>query len=447
MTDTPLAEPRLFKGDLSLATQTVVASATIGILPSGELSFDVAPLRLCESSKFILTEWTRGGSDIVHFSFRGTSDDGALFETDELFFSSIGPRSGANGAQLELKAECSKGIFRYALKQAIENPVLRLRIKGFRNLGSLHSECELGHVAMNGPSDLPSEDIASGWLAVQALAMPPDLTQWRTECEKLLEHVRRIMSLAASALLRAPVMEFIAGTTSEVTVLSQSPQRASGLALIHFLANQDIFEAAVRSHLAPPIAVKHLFFAIEWFAMEATYNEVRLVNAMTALENLIDSNIEPDEALILKRTAFEKTRRVLLSVIRACLSKWDRALADDASRELNEKLADLNRRSLLRKLDLLAARWGVPLNGIDPAHLKSAKQARDKVVHRGQYYEDAKETDVDLWTHLTVIRELAVRFFFTAIGYKGRYLSYVGGYHDAVFPPPTDPIADVHGTR
>src|SRR5947209_16140958 len=38
------------------------------------------------------------------------------------------------------------------------------------------------------------------------------------------------------------------------------------------------------------------------------------------------------------------------------------------------------------------------------------------------------------WTHVTIIREVAVRFVFTAIGYKGRYISHVGGYHDAVFP-------------
>jgi len=48
---------------------------------------------------------------------------------------------------------------------------------------------------------------------------------------------------------------------------------------------------------------------------------------------------------------------------------------------------------------------------------------------------DAKKTDADRWTHVTIIREVAVRFLFTAIGYKGRYISHVGRYHDAVFPP------------
>ena len=41
--------------------------------------------------------------------------------------------------------------------------------------------------------------------------------------------------------------------------------------------------------------------------MEGTYNEIRLVCAMTALENLIDSNLDPSEALIEAPTVFKKT--------------------------------------------------------------------------------------------------------------------------------------------
>ncbi|MEH2482823.1 hypothetical protein V1282_006180 [Nitrobacteraceae bacterium AZCC 2146] len=436
MTGTPLAEPKLFLGTFSLGAESVEASATISIDSSGELIFEFAPIPLSAQSRFILTAWHDDRGDIVHFSFKALSEDGARFETEHLFFSSLGTASDASGTRFTSEARCQKAVLRYTLKEPFPLPALRMRLKGFRNFGSLHAECALGRMEMNGPHEANNEDdAADGWLVVQAAEPPPDAAQWRTESEKLLEHVRRIMSFATASLLRAPIIEYIAGTESKVTVWSQMRQRNGTMAVFHFLAHDAIFAAAVRSHFSPPIVVKHLFFAIEWFAMEATYNEMRLVNATTALENLIDSNVEPGEALILPRAQFDKTRRVLLSVIKACLGKWAAALADDASRELNEKLADLNRRSLLCKLELLAARWKIPLDGIDPASLKAAKRARDKVVHRGQYYEDAQDTDADLWTHVTIVREVAVRFLFTAIGYKGRYISHVGGYHDAVFPP------------
>ena len=218
-------------------------------------------------------------------------------------------------------------------------------------------------------------------------------------------------------------------------VRSQTAQGGSELRIFHHLDQQPIFDAAVRSFFDPPIAAKNLFFAIEWFAMDATYNEVRLVNAMTALENLIDSNLEEDAALIQNKSAYEKTRKVLRSVIRTCLAKWSPHGAIEALAELNEKLADLARRSLLRKLTILAARWQVPLDGIPDASIRAAKQARDRVVHRGQYYQDARTDDPDLWAHVTIVREIVVRFLLAIIGYNGRYSSYVGGCLVAEFPP------------
>ncbi|WP_027533730.1 hypothetical protein [Bradyrhizobium sp. WSM3983] len=441
-----LAEPKLFSGIFSLGTDAVEASAIIHIDSSGELVFKFSSIPYKAQSDFISAAWHDPSSDVVHFSFKAVAEDGARFETDHLFFSGLGMTSPEDaGTLLTPEARCAKGTLRYALKEPFPLPALRMRLKGFRNFGSLHAECALGRLEMNGPHEIDDEDdAADGWLVVQAAEPPPDDALWHDESEKLLEHVRRIMSFATASLLRVPIIEYIAGSESEVTVWFQTRQRSGVMPVFHFLAHDAIFAAAVGSYFSPPIVVKHLFFAIEWFAMEGTYNEIRLVNAMTALENLIDSNVEPSEALILPRAQFEKIRRVLLSVIRTCLGKWTAALANDASLELKEKLADLNRRSLLRKLELLAARWKVPLDGIDPASLKAAKQARDKVVHRGQYYEDARETDADLWTHVTIIREVAVRFLFTAIGYEGRYISHVGGYHDAVFPPAVKSAGETH---
>ena len=33
-----------------------------------------------------------------------------------------------------------------------------------------------------------------------------------------------------------------------------------------------------------------------------------------------------------------------------------------------------------------------------------------------------KPEDADLWTHVTVIREVVVRFLLTIIGYRGEYI-------------------------
>lgn len=225
-----------------------------------------------------------------------------------------------------------------------------------------------------------------------------------------------------------------------MVALTQTRQASAAFRTFAYHSQQPVFDAAVTSFFNPPFEVKNLFFAIEWFAMEATYNEVRLVNAMTALENLVASNLGDNDTLIRPKKEFEKTRSTLRSVLRQCIGKWsseEATRADEIVLELNERLADLNRRSILQKLMILAERWSVPLDGIGEDKIKAAKQARDRIVHRGHYYDDGKERNDDLWGHVTVVREIVVRFLLTAIGYRGGYFSYIGGCHDEQFPPQT----------
>jgi hypothetical protein len=135
---------------------------------------------------------------------------------------------------------------------------------------------------------------------------------------------------------------------------------------------------------------------------------------------------------------FDKIRTKLRQVIKKCVEKWTKEEAENAKDfvvELNERLADLNRRSIFQKIKTLSERWSVPLDGICDEEIRAAKRARDLIVHRGHYYEEENEEREDLWGHVTIIREIVVRFLLTAIGYKGSYLSYHGGYHDADFPP------------
>jgi hypothetical protein len=56
-----------------------------------------------------------------------------------------------------------------------------------------------------------------------------------------------------------------------------------------------------------------------------------------------------------------------------------------AQEELYEKLGELNRRTLLRKLKILVERWSIPLDGISDDEIQAAKKARDNIVHRGHF--------------------------------------------------------------
>jgi hypothetical protein len=427
---------RSYRGELRLNDEHCSVEFSVHVDSAGEvvIDFGVVPFTP-ETSLF--RKWDREGPEFVEFQLSGRADDGTQFSTDDLHFTAVKTSwKKDEGSFLHPKPSCSAARFVRSRRQRARAPLRRMLLKGFRNHGPLQMDTPLGKIAMAGPTELPDANRVTGWIAVEANDTPPDIDQWLSEVDRLIEHVRRVMSFASGAVLRAPLREFYSGETVDVTAWSQAEQKGSALRVFHYLDQRAVFEAAVHSFLTPPIEVKSLFFAIEWFAMDAGYTEIRLINAMTALENLIDSNLDDAAALIQPPGQFEKTRRVLRSVIRACLSKWSSGSdAAEAALEVNEKLADLNRRSFLRKLLLLAERWRVPLDGISEDSLRAAKQARDRVVHRGQYYEDSKDGDADLWTHVTIVGEVVTRFLLTAIGYRGRYYSHVGGWHDAQFPP------------
>ncbi|MFZ1546156.1 MAG: hypothetical protein WAT12_03525 [Candidatus Nitrotoga sp.] len=438
MQDLGLSEFKSFLGNLQAGNDTAPITFRARIDGSGKTEFDFGTIALTKETSFIM-KWSDGeGSRPGYFSLSGKAADGTEFKTVDLHFNSLANEWGKEtGSRMSPIGGCSRAEFRRKLVAPAPKPTLRMRVKGFQNLRQLSSECCLGIVAMDGESSIDDSDIITGYIAVQSDKEPADLTAWHARADMLLEHIRRVMSFASATVLKGPVIEFYAGDDLKVVALTQTRQLSTPFRTFHYLNQQPVFDAAVTSFFSPPFEVKNLFFAIEWFAMEATYKEVGLVNAMTALENLVVSNLDDNDRLIQPKKEF----KILRKVLKQGIEKWstnEANIANGIVGELDEKLAELNRRSLLNNLTTLTQRWSVPLDGISEDKIKAAKKARDLIVHRGHYSNDGKDVNDDLWEHVTVIREIVVRFLLTAIGYRGGYFSYIGGCHDAQFPPQAD---------
>jgi hypothetical protein len=430
-----LSQLRLFTGTLAREGHEVALDVRILIDETGEIVFAFDPILLSDRTQFLLTTFHERGSRIRPLRFSGVAPDETRFSTDNFHFTRCGIASEESDVHLNVAGSCLFGVFHRTLDTPASRPLLRMHLRGFENFPCHETTSRLGTVGIVGSDSRANPDKLTGWIAISPTDTPKDFAAWRADAERLLEHVRRVMSFAASSLLRAPIIECYANGEVEIRVWSQTARISSGIRTIHHLQQNEIFLAAVASFENPPVAAKHFFFAIEWFAMESTYNEIRLVCAMTALENLLDANLDSSEALIQPKKEFKRTSSVLSVVMRICIRLWSHGNASEVSRDLAAKLADLNRRSFRWKLRTLASRWGVPLTGISENALRDAINARNRVVHRGQYYEGPEPDDADLWTHVTVIREVVVRFIFTIIGYRGKYASYLGDLHDADFPP------------
>ncbi|WP_411727650.1 hypothetical protein [Methyloglobulus sp.] len=431
-----LSEFKSFSGSLQANGCVAPVTFRARINPSGEVEFDFDEIAITKETSFIEEHWRHKGSSLSYFSLIGKAEDGTEITTESLYFSS----SGFSGLSYHMSfsgGHCSRAKFHRKLVEPKPKPWLRMLLKSFRSAHPLKWQCRLGTISMLEfpPDDIP--DAITGFIIVESDNENFDLSVWHDEANKLLDHVRLVMSFASGLILPAPVIEFYMGDKLEVVVSSPIRQASSAsFPVFGYVNQQPIFKVAVTSFFDPPFVVQNLFIAIDWFAMGTTYAEVRLVNTMTVLENLIASNLGESDMLILPdKKEFEKYRRTLRKVLKQCIKKWsrDETKNEDILSDINERLADLNRRSIIQKLNILAERWSVPLDGITPKQIKAAKNARDSIVHRGHYDKDGSSKE--LWKHAMVVREIVIRFLFTAIGYQGKYISQLGGYHEAQFPP------------
>jgi hypothetical protein len=437
-----LQEFRLFHGVLTASEihQKVSFRARVDEFGAVELEF----LPIAGTVHFAkISQRVHRVMQVSYFSLHGVAESGMRFESETLQFSTLGfPELSETGHEFTPKGFCAEAIFRRKLASAISPPVLRIHLRGFECFRGLRADSPLGAITMVGTIRLEDENRLSGMMQIQASHAPEDAEVWRTEAEKFLDHVRRVMSFGASTVLKAPVIEFLSGEILEIQVLSQTKQAPTSLPIIHFLALEPLFDAAVSSYFKPPIEVKNLLFAIEWFGMHSAYSEARLIYAMTALENLIDSNLPAGDAYAMLPSDFEHRRKSLRKALEECIGAWempDPATPKKLLADLNEKLPDLNRRSLSKKIAALARQWGVPLEDIDSKLIMGAKNARDQVVHGGHYAAKGSDESEELWGHAMVARELVARFLMQVIGYKGTYVSYMTRNQNAQFPPPPPP--------
>jgi regulator of replication initiation timing len=247
-----------------------------------------------------------------------------------------------------------------------------------------------------------------------------------------------VMSFASGLMLRVPIVEFYAGDKLAVDVLSQIRQvSTASFPVFESYSRKSIFEVAVNSFFDSPFNVKNLFIAIDWFVMNSSYAEVRLANAMTVLENLVSSNLEENDILrIPNQKTFKKFKESLQKELKQVFEKMPENSENPKITlpDIYENLANLNRRSLRQKLDILASRWSISLEDIGETRIREMIKARNLIVHEGHYNI---ENNNRLWEHAMVARELVIRFIFRAIGFEGNYISHLGHYHSAFFPQKT----------
>jgi hypothetical protein len=247
-----LSEPRLFSGTLSQNGNELRLDVRISVDASGEITLGFDPIPLTNESKFLLTDFYHEGSRRTTLRFAGIAPDQTRFETDDLHLNRCSHSLDASGHRVEIAGSCLTAVFHRPLTSPASLPVLQMHLRGFRNFPSHQTTCRLGTVALAGNDSGPDLNLLSGKVSIHAATVPENIEAWREEAGRLSEHIRRVMSIAAASLLRAPIVEFFAGTEVEVKAWSQT-QASAALPTIHFIRQEGIFKAAVESFFNPHV--------------------------------------------------------------------------------------------------------------------------------------------------------------------------------------------------
>lgn len=430
-------ERKKFSGSLSLASDSVPIDFYVECDEAADICISFERFEYADKYRFIRDAFNVQSTRFAEFTLVGTADDGTTFECDDVMFTALGNVFHFEEG-LFWQPKCTASLARITLDkpEAIDNPILRWRLKGFGSYAVLESTCEFGRVGMAGIREKSKLNEISGQLFVEPSAGMLLRPEWKSQAEALLDHVRLVMSFATGTYIQVPVREIAILKKVVVTLYAQGVPKMSDMPNFNHLTLQDIFECSVKSFFEPHVHIKNLVFAVTWFVMQTNYSEGMLINSMTVVENLVGSNLDDEDVYILTPKRYEKLRKKLSAEIKADLAEWVTDIGEQASlvSEFNERLVDLRRRSLMDKIILLSQRWGVHLDDIRLDELQEAKKARDHVVHRGYYRSPVDDGD-DLHDHLLIVREVIVRFVLTALGYKGTYWSYRGGYHSRRLGP------------
>lgn len=438
-------KPKRFVGEIAFEEKRVAVKFSVEVSKTGvaKLSLDRMPWDV--STKFIPNAFYDQQKVLRFFNFilTGTARDGSTFHSAKVNINALQNISSDTApSSIQPVLWCSEckidlpGI-------RVTKPYVRTLLRGFDSIQIVSAVCSLGSLELRGPVKLKASEkqLLTGALVIEGPEHSLNFAPWREKVDALFKQVRSVMSFARGEQLAAPIVETIWNGRKELTVRMVSNQDGRGSGAFTPFDYAPIFRQAVASYFFEPRRAKKIGVAIEWFTMPAGYREAKLTSAMTVLENLLTTNLQPGDLTLRPKRQFEKLRDEILTVARRQLEDLnmeEKAINAEVA-VLRPKLNDLNRRTLKDKIHLLANRWGVPMDGISDEALGKAKQARDHIVHRGQY--EPKDPSENLMDHVRLTRELVVRFVLAALEFEGSYTSPMTGEHGQPFkalPTQTD---------
>jgi hypothetical protein len=221
-------KPLDFRGRLRRAEHEIPVSFKVHTDDTGELVFAFEEVPLTSESAFILDAWRWSKDDFPYFGLTGEAVGQISFATEHLYFKSVGPHTEAKrGSYFVFDAACKKAAIRRPAAQPFREPVLIINLRGFQSYPSVSATCQLGELIAGGSKASGDAEKLSGRIQICARKRPLDIARWRAEAERLLDHIRRVMSFACGSILADPSLIFFGDKYIEICIQSRDSRWAS----------------------------------------------------------------------------------------------------------------------------------------------------------------------------------------------------------------------------
>lgn len=419
--DQPILEAERYVGTLARGGDAAPIAFRLSAGPDFRLKFEVEP-GTKELYRVAIKDRAKPGQLVTYFELSAQSESGKSITSDSVSISKSGFNDG--GYHVSLKTDAATVVL--PMEKCAERPLLRLWFRAFRSFRNPINETPLGSVEVWGATKRERVDDVTGYVAIRG---PADFepSTWRAKSDKLLWHMHRGLAFAHGGRLQTPRLDYIEGNVWTATFYAGSASR-SEFAAQHQLNHGPFIEALIDRYFSQGALPEVLWTALGWMQSDTTFDEVRFLTAMTALETIIESELPEKRGTTLPKATFKTLRESLHASVNAHAD-----LSPDQKEDYCLRIGGINRKSFAEKIDALFDHYGISRRDFDGDTIKRLVQLRNEIVHRG-YIPDG----VDAWPMIILVRELIVRILLSAIGFQGRYCCYIGGEHDRDFPDELD---------
>lgn len=411
-------KPNVYSGTLMIGGEahTVSFSAEVG-----KDHRCVVKMNPIEKETYLLLHqnFGRPGLPQERFELTGTASNGYTFSSKDVWINGLGHTEDGFNVTLSFH-KITVGLG-FSTQQ--DRPVLRRWFRSFRSFHNSVQHTPLGDVLVYGSEKSVHKDEVSGCVTIQA---PPNLEGlgWRKRAEAFLSHMHTGLSFLHGGRLQSPHLDYIANGRWEATFYSGSGF-APEMALQHFLYHDPFIQALVDGYFKNGPLNEGFLTALGWLQMPTTFDEVRFISAMTALEVIVDTQLsDAEKGGMMPKADFRALRKTLNQAIDDATD-----VAPESKDIFKAKIADANKKVLSQKIDALFERLSIPTRDFDKDKIKHLTGVRNAIVHRG-----VAPNREDIWDDIILIRELMNRILMGAIGFEGRYCCYIGGEHERTFP-------------